>query len=179
VLLPAGDSGGSPATLPATTPQAFKGYLNAHFKGDNQKLGGTVAALGQTGSTLGDQWLSWYALKHAKDGSKFTLLEYEEAFVLLWEDATLGGDLAAATTVGATDVGNFGNAAVAGTNNFYNSTLFGGLTKLAGELDSSAFWLRAVKVIVGGVLLIVGLSRITGVDNAVTNAVKKVPVVPI
>lgn len=166
------------ATLPATTPQAFASYLNAHFKGDNQKLGGTVAALGVSGATIGDQWLSWYATdKQAHPGG--TLLQYETGFVILWEDATLGGDIAAATTGGATTVGNFGNAAVAGTNNFYTSTLFGGLTKLAGELNSSAFWLRAAKVVIGGVLLIVGLSKIAGVDNAITEAVKKVPIVPV
>jgi len=43
------------------------------------------------------------------------------------------------------------------------------------DLGSANTWIRVAKVVVGGVLLIVGLVHITGADNAVADAARKVP----
>lgn len=50
---------------------------------------------------------------------------------------------------------------------------------LIGALEGGNLWGRAVKIIVGAALVIVGLSRMTGASSAVTEAIKKVPVVPV
>lgn len=44
-----------------------------------------------------------------------------------------------------------------------------------GALGQSNTWIRVAKVLIGGVLLIVGLVHITGASNAVANAARKVP----
>lgn len=44
------------------------------------------------------------------------------------------------------------------------------------RLTQGNTWIRVAKVIVGGMLLIVGLVHITGVDNAVASIARKVPV---
>lgn len=43
------------------------------------------------------------------------------------------------------------------------------------KLGEANTWIRLVKVVAGGVLLIVGLVHITGADNAVASAARKVP----
>ena len=50
-----------------------------------------------------------------------------------------------------------------------------GVSGFFGALTQSATWIRVAKVIVGGVLLIVGLVHITGADNAVASIARKVP----
>lgn len=45
-----------------------------------------------------------------------------------------------------------------------------------GALGQSNTWIRVAKVVVGGVLLIIGIAHITGAGNAVATAARKVPV---
>lgn len=182
------------ATLPATTPQAFKQYANAHLKGDDGKPGGSVAelaSLGYAGQTVGDQWLSFYSAKQGQFGSAYTLLQYEEAFVALWTEAALGNDLAHATgatgqiiQADATGIGkgisqvnkDLGGlpAAAAGAYTAVTSweQALGGFVGALGQANT---WIRVVKVIAGGTLLIVGLVHITGADGTVASAARKVP----
>ena len=52
------------------------------------------------------------------------------------------------------------------------------LAAIAGffsALGNANTWIRVAKVVVGGVLLIVGLVHITGVDNAAASVARKVP----
>jgi hypothetical protein len=42
-------------------------------------------------------------------------------------------------------------------------------------LADKNLWIRAAKILVGGVLVIVGLAHMTGADNAVASAARKVP----
>jgi hypothetical protein len=51
----------------------------------------------------------------------------------------------------------------------------GSLGSLISALTSSNTWIRVVKVIIGGVLLIVGLVHITGVSGTAADAARKVP----
>lgn len=43
------------------------------------------------------------------------------------------------------------------------------------SLGEANTWIRIAKVLIGGVLLVVGLVHITGADNAVASAARKVP----
>jgi hypothetical protein len=43
------------------------------------------------------------------------------------------------------------------------------------SLGEASTWIRVAKVLVGGVLLLVGLAHMTGADNAVASAARKVP----
>ena len=59
-----------------------------------------------------------------------------------------------------------------------NSNAIPGLSQIGdffGALGQANTWIRVAKVIVGGVLLIVGLVHITGADNAVASVARKVP----
>jgi hypothetical protein len=51
----------------------------------------------------------------------------------------------------------------------------GSLGSLISALTSSNTWIRVVKVVIGGVLLIVGLVHITGVSGTAADAARKVP----
>lgn len=46
-------------------------------------------------------------------------------------------------------------------------------------MTSASLWLRVGKVVIGGTLVIVAISHMTGVDNAVTKAVKHIPIIPV
>lgn len=154
--------------LPNSTPQAFASYLNTYFSGDNGKKGGTVANLNEPGSTLGAQWLSWYNSEHAAKGSSYTLIQYEQAFILLWEDYTLGNNLGQATTTGLGAAGTSVQGAVTGLDNFYNSSLFGGLTSLVSNLENANLWLRIGEGLLGVILIAVGVARMTNAVGAAT-----------
>ena len=43
------------------------------------------------------------------------------------------------------------------------------------SLGEASTWIRVAKVLAGGVLLLIGLAHMTGADNAVASAARKVP----
>jgi hypothetical protein len=43
----------------------------------------------------------------------------------------------------------------------------------------SGWFIRGMKVVFGGVLIILGISRLTGVDNKIVQLASKIPVVPV
>lgn len=48
--------------------------------------------------------------------------------------------------------------------------------KFFGNLTKSDTWIRTLKVIIGGLLMVVGLAKLTGIDNGIIGtAVKKAP----
>ena len=47
-----------------------------------------------------------------------------------------------------------------------------GLANLIGELTSSGTWIRVAKVIIGGVLVIVGVAKLTGAGKVIEDVVK-------
>ena len=153
-----------------TTPQAFATWLDAHLN-HGKPLPGLPSS---AGSTIGANWLWWYAQKYAADGSKYTLLEYEEAFVA-YAAFDLTGDIigsGAAGAVGAT--GTAVNAIPPALGSAFSWT--DGLSNLLGTLGSSAFWLRAAKVVLGGALLLIGLAHLTGADGAIMTAARRAPI---
>lgn len=151
---------GNPGNLPDTTPQAFASYLDANFAGTDGVKGHplhALDALGYAGSTLGDQWLKFWAAEQAKFGSKYPLLTAEQAFIVLWEEGATGSNIAA---------GAAGGLAAAGA-----TTLSGAQTAetIFSVLQSPNLWIRAGEVVLGLVLLAVGIARLT---NAVPIATK-------
>lgn len=73
----------------------------------------------------------------------------------------------ATPTVGSVASGAAGDAASAA------GSLLGSWT--IGGVSGTNLAIRAAKIIIGGVLLIVGLVHITGADNAIATAARKVP----
>lgn len=51
-----------------------------------------------------------------------------------------------------------------------------GFLGLSGKISGTNLVIRGAKVIIGGLLLIIGLVHITGADNAVASLARKVPV---
>lgn len=51
-----------------------------------------------------------------------------------------------------------------------------GVYQVVTNLGNPNTWVRVAKVIVGGALLLIGLAHMTGADNAVASAARKVPV---
>jgi hypothetical protein len=45
------------------------------------------------------------------------------------------------------------------------------------RLTEKNTWLRAVKILAGGMLIIIGMAHMTGADNAVAAAARKIPVI--
>lgn len=53
------------------------------------------------------------------------------------------------------------------------------LTYSFGVSGIAGWFFRGLKIVLGGVLIVLGLSRITGAANAITQAAAKVPVIPV
>ena len=59
------------------------------------------------------------------------------------------------------------------------ANLLGKITGGIIDFSGTNFFLRALKVVVGGVLVIVGFMRMTGAENAITKVASKVPIIPV
>lgn len=44
-------------------------------------------------------------------------------------------------------------------------------------LSAKNTWIRVAKIVIGGAMILIGLSHITGADNAIASAARKVPVI--
>lgn len=67
--------------------------------------------------------------------------------------------------------------------NYVASNIPGGsdvvaVTGFLGALSSANTWIRVAKVVVGGVLIMVGAAHLIGADKAVKEVARKVPVIP-
>ena len=59
-----------------------------------------------------------------------------------------------------------------------NSTSLGGLAQIGaffGALTQANTWIRVIKIVFGGALMLFGLTHMTGADNAVAQTVKRIP----
>lgn len=68
--------------------------------------------------------------------------------------------------------------------NYVASTVPGGSDVVAvgnflSDLTQVNLWIRVAKMILGGALIIVGISKMTGASNVITQAAEKIPVVPL
>ena len=175
----------APPPLPNTTPQAAATYFNKYLNG-----GKPISLSGvPSGSNLGDQWLAWYAQEQAA-GKTGTLVQFEEAFVILWTDATLGQNLSTALGAAATDIGTAVNGIGPGISQF-NQDLGGApaaaagaysaatswessLSGILGDLTSKSTWMRAIKIIGGIGLIAIGLVMMADQSKTVQSAARTV-----
>lgn len=56
-------------------------------------------------------------------------------------------------------------------------SVLGGFTGGLTGFHGSNFVIRAAKIIIGGMLLLIGLAHITGADNSAANIARKVPII--
>jgi hypothetical protein len=141
------------------TASSFATFLNKHWPG--KKITGAGAP---SGNNVGDQWLNWHKTQSAKY-PQYTLGQWEAAFFDIVATQTLGNAVAA----GASAVGQATNQAGQG--------IIKGVTGLTLEnflagFTGASLWIRIAKVTVGGIILIVGLVKLTGLESKAPGIVK-------
>lgn len=84
---------------------------------------------------------------------------------------------AAAWQTSANTAGNSPGSAIGGTVNAAASSIPGlsAIGDFFGALTQSATWIRVVKVIVGGVMLVVGIAHMSGASGKIAETARKVP----
>lgn len=153
------------ATLPANATQAQAlAYLNATYGSYKYSNTAKTPYQGMTAAQI-------YAYI-AKQNPKATPYNVAVASADVILSSGVGATVGAAANTAGTALG--GVATGVETASLLPSWA-DGLTNLLGALANKNTWIRVAKVIVGGVLLIVGLVHITGADNAVATAARKVP----
>jgi hypothetical protein len=138
-------------------------------------LAEVVAALDSIGLS-GVTFETWYNAAHAKDPS---LTPYQGGSIwIVGQD--LSGGLGAAATATGTATDQAAQGATTGADE-YAKSLSNPLDALAAigdfftRLTDASTWIRVGKVVIGGLLLIIGIVHITGAENAVATAARKVP----
>lgn len=58
-----------------------------------------------------------------------------------------------------------------------NATGITSVTQFLSTLTSENLWIRVAKVAVGSAMILIGLAKLTGVDNTVSDAAKKMPLI--
>jgi hypothetical protein len=155
---------GSGGAVPSTSD--FAALLNQKYPGKR------INDPAYPGADIGDQWLNYYS---AHSGSQsLSALENAFADIILLEDLK-GGLTAAGAATGAAQ-----NQAITGAvkGAIEITSWQQGLEaigKFFASLGKANTWIRISKVLIGGVLLIVGISHMTGTQNAVAAAARKVP----
>lgn len=152
------------------TPAQWEAWFTANTAAAAPKYTGTAKA--GTVALAGKTWAQVYAALYA----------YGQTQVPKWTPDETAGPTAALSAEEALAVGVAGSVAQVGslTGDFTGAlpaaaSWAAGLTGFLAALTSANTWIRVSKVVVGGVLLIVGLVHITGADGAVASAAKKVP----
>lgn len=163
-------------TLPtptAGTPQATAAYY-AQFLDD---LPGTYQ--GSSSQYVGMTWGQLY-LDLAKTASPSELKPLAEQ-VLDWYDAqALGSTVAVEATAAGQDTAAAAQGSIEGLDQFGQSVsnpldFLGEIGDFFYRLTEKNTYVRLAKMVVGGLLIIVGLAHITGAGNAVASTARKVP----
>lgn len=150
-------------TLPANATEAQAlAYLNANFKNTYTNSVSTPYN-GKNAAQI-------YAILKSKDATA-TPYQLAQATADLLLSSAIGGGIGTGATEGLTGINDFAQAASNGANYLPS------LTNLLGALTAKNLWIRVAKVVIGGTLVIVGLSHMTGASNAVASTARKVPVV--
>lgn len=83
--------------------------------------------------------------------------------------------LAEAEAIAASPVGGGTAGVQAGTTPAASLSGINAIGQFFNNLGNSNTWIRVVKVVIGGMLVIVGLAHITGAGNAIASTARKVP----
>ena len=155
-----GGSGGVPSAA------QFAAQLNAKYPGKR------INDPAYPGADVGEQWLGYY---NAHSGSA-SLATLEQAFAdIIGLEDLKGGLTATGTAVGTAQdqvITGAAKGAIQITSWEQGLEAIGAFFASLGQANT---WIRIVKVLAGGVLLITGIAHITGAQNAVTNIARKVP----
>lgn len=149
------------------TPQSYADFLNQHWP--NKRITGSGAP---SGANVGDQWLNWYQAQSAKY-PQYALGQWEQAFFSIVASRSLGDAVANAASATGQATGQAATGIGQGILQFTSPLQF-----LQG-LASGNLWVRVAKVVAGGLILTVGLVKLTGLDakapKIVKTAVKAAP----
>lgn len=138
-------------------------------------LAEVVAALDSIGLS-GVTFQTWYNAAHAKDPS---LTPYQGGSIWI-AGQDLSGGLGAAATATGTATGQAAQGATTGADE-YAKSLSNPLDALAAigdffaRLTDSSTWIRVGKVVIGGLLLVIGIVHITGAAGGTADTLRKVP----
>lgn len=160
----------------------WEAWLNANTKG--QVLGASTTYQGT--QLKGKTWAQVYQVVYSY-GLSQGVTAPDDAAAATEEIMTLGtiGTAAAELAQGAANAtsasaqGTAAGAADIASTVSNPLNYLSGIAGFFGDLTQASTWIRVAKVIVGGVLLIVGAARLAGADKAVKQIASKVPVVPV
>ncbi len=161
------------------TAQSFADFLNQHWKNQRITSPKSVGGVELLGDNVGDQWLNWYATVSPQHPG-MPLGDFEMTFFEIAVAASLGKAVSAAETATGQFTGQAANATASGLEQTAKTFApFTSVTDFLNALANPHLWIRVVKVIAGGVILIVGLVKLTGLDSrapaVVRSAVKAAP----
>jgi hypothetical protein len=109
-----------------------------------------------------------YLAKQNPTASPYTLA-VDTSDLLLSSDLAYG--IGGSVTAAGDATGDIATGTVKGLDQFLSNPLFGFLTIFTnGEL-----WIRVAKVVIGGIVLIVGLAHMSGASNAIASTARKAP----
>lgn len=162
------------ASLPTgkgLTPAQWEAWFTANTPAGNPRYTGSGKA-GGTVPLTGKTWAQVYTALYAEGKQSPDQVATATEELALEEAVGLG--LGAAVGTAGTAIGDVGTGV--GNASFVPSWATG-LASFLSDLTTAATWVRVAKVVVGGVLVIIGLSHMTGASNAVATAARKVPVI--
>lgn len=156
------------------TAAQWEAWFTANTTKGNPKYTGTAKA-GGTVPLAGKTWAQVYAALYAT-GQTLTPKQTPDQIGTATEQLAL--EEALGLTIGAAEVTAGQGIGAVGTGVSTASFLppwADGLANFLSALTSPALWIRVAKIVVGGALLLIGVAHMTGADNAVASAARKVP----
>jgi hypothetical protein len=145
----------------------FAAWLDKAYP--NETIPATSGKAKLAGSTLGAQYKTFAGEYEAEIKAQYPsnyLAETQGAFMILVGETTLAKGTAKAASETANETETAAKGAAEGIGEFASSLDF------LDALGSPALWIRVAKVVVGGVILIVGLVKLAGVEQKVPGIVK-------
>lgn len=155
------------------TPAQWEAWFAANTNPANPRYTGNAKA----GSTqlAGKTWAQVYAALYAYGQTLKPKATPDEAGASTEALAGLEALGVAAGTAATGAAGATSSSATGLEKASYLPSWADGLAAFLSALTSAATWIRVVKVVTGGALLIIGVAHMTGASNAVAQAARKVP----
>lgn len=156
----------APALAPSATKAQALAYLSSQWAGYTYHNNASTPYEGMNASQL-------YAYLAGKDpaASPYTV-------AVGVSDLLLSSGIAAGVQQGAsTGLAAIGAAANPASYSGIVPSWSSGLLSFLGDITSKNLWIRVGKVVIGGALLLIGMAHITGANNGVAKAARKVPVI--
>lgn len=151
----------------ATRAQALA-YLNSYWGSAVYKNSQSTPYNGKTAAQI-------YGLLETSIGQRTSPHDIAVQVQDLMLSSAVAQGIGQGVTEGTTAIGD--SATALGKTSFLPNPLTGldAIGSFFGTLTSANTWIRVAKVLVGGIVLVIGLAHITGASNAVAQAARKVP----